>query len=246
MKQPLSMCVGLLVMACGGTAKKEVLRPPAETRASSERERPAEPEDEELEVEGLLGTIDMSDVQPILSRRADALVACYEEESGLPPYVGGQIELKFRVNRDGSLKHVQVAEGNLGAWPVEKCLLGVARSLTFPRPRGGEAEFRFPLEFSGRGSVAVMNEDQARRELSGKLREWATCPGAEDVPMEVQLTVYVGAHGAVTSAGLTALGAEPFPDAWADCAVAKAMAWTLSDPRGRIVKASSVYAHGAP
>jgi hypothetical protein len=237
------VAIGFMALACGGAPKKEGPTAPKEARPARETQRPAEPqEDEELEVEGLLGTLEMSEVQPLLSRHESRLIACYEKQPGLPPYVGGQVELKFRVNRDGSLKHVQIGNGDLGAWPVEKCLLGVARSLTFPKPRGGEAEFRFPLEFSGRGSVAVMNEDQARRELSGKFRELAKC----DVSgVEAQVTVYIGAHGAVTSAGLTSLGQEPFSDEWADCAVDKAMSWTLSDPRGRIVKASTVYRGGA-
>jgi TonB family protein len=167
------------------------------------------------------------------------LEACYADNVGKLRFISGTVQLKFRVATDGTVKRVQVAEGTLGAWPMEKCLLGIARRMSFSRPKGGEAEFSFPIEFPGRGRVVAMDEALVEAELVPKLAELAACPEEAQVPAprEVMITVYVGPGGAVKSAGFGTPSDRPYEDAWADCAYAKALAWKLPDPRGKIWKA---------
>jgi len=53
--------------------------------------------------------------------------------------------------------------------------------------------------------------------------------------------LYVANRGVVKSVGFSVKGDTALPDEWADCAEAKAKAWTLTDPRGKITKLSFVY-----
>lgn len=233
----------MVAAACGGTARPTETAPPARDPANEPPAAGAEAEvgddGDGMEVEGLLGTLDTSDIDPVLERNMGAFERCYQDGIGKTWFIGGRVELKFRVARDGSVKQVQIAEGDLGAWPIEKCILGVARAMTFARPKGGEAEFRFPIEFAPRGRVEPMAEALVETELAPRLAELAKCADEAKVPAphEVGLTVYVGPGGVVKSAGFATRAETPFEDAWADCAAAKASTWKFPDPRGKIWKA---------
>ncbi len=56
-------------------------------------------------------------------------------------YVGGSVTILARVGLDGKVLAAHVIDGNLGAWPIEKCLVGLARKMdlrqadTAARPR---------------------------------------------------------------------------------------------------------------
>jgi hypothetical protein len=231
---------------CGGsTARTPIAEPRAEAEPTRE---PVETPDEDgggddggdgMIVEGTRGHLDPADIQPVVERSWDEVQACYEGGVGKLRYIGGQLELKFRVNKDGSVKHVHVASGTLGAWPVEKCILAVAMAFRFPRPRGGEAVFSFPIDFPARGRTVAMEPGRAASDLGPKLDKLASCVAEADgdVP-PLALTVYVGPGGAVTMAGFAADGDAPIPEPFADCAAALVMSWKLSDPRGTVAKAT--------
>lgn len=231
------------LVGCGGSGPRQVEEPKPEPVVAEPEEDDDEEEPDDIEVEGLLGTLDVADIQPVIDRHARKLVACHRDHIGALRYVGGKVELKFRVARDGTVRRVQVASGDLGAWPVEKCVLGVARQMTFPPPRGGEAEFSFPIDFPAQGRVVRLDELSATAELGARLGDLDACAAEAGVPppREVQVTVYVAVGGAVTSAGFATTSDEPFDDAWGDCAVGRLMALRLSDPRGQVWKASSWY-----
>ena len=122
----------------------------------------------------------------------------------------GRDELAARVARDGRTARAQIVEGDLGAWPVEKCLVELMRQLSFGKPQGGEAEVRIPLEFGSQGNAVAMDGD----ELSKTVRSLRGCAGA---PKEATVTAYVGAG-------------------WCECVAARAKGWQLADPRGTAAK----------
>lgn len=235
--------------ACGGGAPKHAAAPAPEARSS--RTPIEEPEDDDggnddVQVEGLMGHIDRVDIQPVIERSWDRVQSCYSGGIGKLRYVGGQMELKFRVARDGSVKHVHVARGTLGAWPVEKCVLEIARAMSFPKPKGGEAEFSFPIDFPSRGRTIAMDEGRASSELPPKLATLTKCnedvDGAtEPLPGRIDVTLYIGPGGKVTSAGFATEDQNDIPDAWADCAHAEATTWKLTDPRGSVWKATATW-----
>lgn len=238
-----------LLGACGGGAPRHAAEPAPEARST--RVPVDEPEDDDsgnddVQVEGLMGHIDRNDIQPVIERSWDQVQACYTGVIGKLRYVGGQVELKFRIARDGSVKHVHVAHGTLGSWPVEKCVLELARAMTFPKPKGGEAEFSFPIDFPSRGRTIAMDDGRAQTELPPKLAKLTKCThdatdDGQPLPGRIDVTLYIGPGGTVTSAGFATEDAEDIPEAWADCAHAEATTWKLTDPRGSVWKATATW-----
>ncbi len=192
---------------------------------------------QDFRVEGTLGRLDDAVVQKAVGDAGAAIEACYRDNVGALRYVGGKLTVRAIVARDGKVAHAQVAEGDLGAWPVEKCLVELVRKLDFGKPQGGDAEVRIPLEFSARGPVTVMDEADSERELRQALRSLRTgCAGG---PKEATLTAYVAAGGRVTSVGFasdTKLAAS-----WCDCAEKRSRTWQLTDPRGSAAKLVGKY-----
>ncbi len=197
----------------------------------------------DVQVEGLMGHLDRIDIQPVIERSWDDVQECYTQAVRKLRYVGGQMELSFRIARDGTVKHVHVARGTLGSWPVEKCVLVLARAMSFPRPKGGEAEFSFPIDFPSRGRTIAMDDGRASTEIPPKLSELSKCQDGSDGPMpgQIAVTLYIGPGGVVTSVGFSSDGKEPIPEAWADCAHAQATTWKLTDPRGSVWKATQTW-----
>ena len=241
--------VPVVLAACGGgqkqAAEPEPERPPTRVPIQAEDDEDDSGADD-VQVEGLKGHLDRADVQPVIEGSWDRVQACYSGGIGKLRYVGGQVELKFRVARDGAVKHVLVARGTLGAWAVEKCVLEIARQMHFPRPKGGEAEFSFPIDFPARGRAIAMDDGRAQSELPPKLAKLVKCnedaaEAEEPMPGRIDVTLYVGPGGKVTSAGFAADGNEPIPDAWGDCASAEATTWKLTDPRGSVWKATATW-----
>jgi hypothetical protein len=180
---------------------------------------------QDIKVEGTLGTVDVAAVQLALEKSAAAVEGCYRQHAGSKRYVGGAVTLRVRVAKDGAVKSTAV-DSDLGAWEVEKCLIGVARGLRFGKPRGGEAEVTLPLEFPPRAEAAAGDGD----ELAAQLGVLARCGKTG----EVTVTAYVGPGGKITTAGFSSQ--KPLPEGWGDCALGKARALRFSDPRGRVVK----------
>jgi hypothetical protein len=230
---------------CGGSEKPVAAPAPAEDTVGRRRVPPDDDEesDDGVEIEGLRGHLERSDIEAGVSPHHEELSACFTSRVGKRRFLGGQVELKWLVARDGAVKQVVVTTSDLGAWEVEKCLLEVGRSMHFARPKGGEAEFSLPLDFPARGAVLPWDGDKATMEVEKHLPDLAQCTdtgaGAAAAPGEVVVTLYVGTRGQVQSAGFAAEG--PVDDTWADCAATLMQGWTLSDPRGKVAKLAFRY-----
>lgn len=229
---------------CGGSPKKEAETPVTageEPDEGTDEGAPEESADDGMAIEGTLGEIDASHVRKAFQSRWAEVEACFTAGTGEHRFLGGRIELRFRVSPDGSVKSVHVARGNLGAWPIEKCVLGLAKGLALPKPKGGEAQVEFPLDFPARASVADGDPARGEAELGDKLPSLAACKKKGTVPSGAVVTVYVGPGGEVKSAGFALEGDAPASDVsiderWADCAYEKALGWKLTDPRGTVTR----------
>lgn len=229
--------------ACGGSGKPSTATPTAPTDAAiaDDEPEPDAAEDDGVELVSDRGRIDPDVATAKVATHAAALDACYSDQLGRRRWLGGQVELTWQVAADGALTSVHVARSDLGAWPIEKCLLEVAAGVAFGKPEGrGKAEVTFPLAFSGGSAAVAWDETQAARAVGGKPSELAACAkaGGGD-PANVTITIYVGTRGKVQSVGFAA--PTPLTAAWADCAEAKVNAWTLTDPRGKVAKLAYLY-----
>lgn len=230
----------LFVAACGSPKPAPVVaEAPPDNGNPDEVEDEAPSEDDELEVVSTRGKIDPDKVTMALQPHAGALEACYSDHVGRRRWLGGGIELRWDVDADGKMTSVRLVQSDLGAWTVEKCVLEIARSLSFGKPKGGKAHITNRFDFSNGSGAVVWTEDQTTAAVNGKLKELAACAKGKTDPTNVTVTMYVGTRGKVQSVGF----ASPtgFDDAWADCVAGRAMAWALNDPRGKVAKASFVY-----
>lgn len=232
-----------VVAACGGKPKQEPIvatPPPVEDNGSSDGSSSSEEEDG-VEIVSTRGKIDPDAVTRAIEPHAAAIEACYADNVGRRKWLGGGVELRWDVTADGALAQVRLVQSDLGAWTIEKCVLDIARQLSFGKPKGGKAHVNTPLSFSLGSGAVVWDEDQAIRAVGGKFKELTECAKTAETadPTNVTVTMYVGTRGKVQSVGFASPGG--FDDAWADCAMGRAMAWALTDPRGKVAKLSFVY-----
>jgi TonB family protein len=185
------------------------------------------------------GRMDPAAVEAGIEPHGTELGACYTSRVGRRRWLGGHVVIHWDIKQDGTVTNVRLSESDLGAWPVEKCLLDVARSATFAKPIGGDAEFTLPLDFSARGGAEVWDEDQGLRAVGGQLAKLDAC-AKHGQPDDVTITLYVGPHGKAKSVGFSSSSSD-IADDWAECAEKAALGWRLPDPRGRIAKLAVVY-----
>jgi len=227
----------LVLVFLAGCAHKEPPPPPEPVRQTVAPEPAPQPEDE-IKVTGTLGTLNDDEINGPFQRRWDDITRCYQAAQAKLPYLGGRIEIKVRVGAGGEAKKAYVSSSTMGNYEAEKCILGVARELSFSRPHGGgEAEFTYPLEFRQQRPVSAWEGD--RLQVQKHRHDVSACkqksPGG--LPPGVTVTVYVAPGGKVASAGLSA--DAPLDDAFDTCLVEKSRLWHLDDPLGRIAKASA-------
>lgn len=242
----------LLALACGGS-EKEAEEPgvsdedrislgdrPDSRRSGGPGTDDDDDDDDGMEVEGLKGHLAPYDIQRGVQKHSAALSSCYHDKLGKRRYVGGGIEMMFIVKRDGTVKSVHMGKSDLGEWSMEKCLLGAAANIKFKKPKGGEAEFTVPLEFTPRKPALWWGDDRTTTEVAEKLPELAACKEAGAAPKKTWITAYVGIRGQVQSVGF-AVPEGGMTDEWATCAEGVVKAWELGDPLGKIVKLSFLY-----
>lgn len=172
----------ILLVACGGTAPAPVtaVAPPRPTRHVIEDSADEDTEDG-VELVSTRGHMDPAAVQAGIAPHAAALSACYTEQVGKRRWLGGKVTIHWDISRAGVLTAVKLAESDLGAWPIEQCLLTVASAVVFSKPIGGDADFSLPLEFSARGTPAVWPEDRALRAVGGQVAELEACKDPDSV-----------------------------------------------------------------
>jgi len=241
MKELLLLSAALA--ACGGGKSHATETTPTGDDVTVRNDGEEEPEDG-LEVQSTRGKMDPAVVQAVIEPHAQALQDCYLSRVGKQRWLGGKVELKWEIAKDGALISAQLVTSDLGAWPVEKCILDIARSMTFGKPKGGDADFTVPFEFTARGYATWWEADMAQNVVAKHVGDLAGCAKAAKVPdpTDVTVTLYVGTRGKVQSAGFSSPAL--IEDGWADCAHKKVTAWTLADPKGKVAKLAFVYREG--
>ena len=244
-------CVAIHVSpACGGAERVQTTADTADQGHDSEsagRARvPADDGDDQdgMVVTGTRGHLDRYDKDVGLEPGLPGFRQCFATEAVGRGYLGGRVELVFHVARDRTTR-VDIGKATtLGARTIERCLLSVARPLSFAKPKGGDATFRLPLDFPQRSVVEVWTPDEVENDIGDKRDSLAECRSSQAVNAIV--TYYVGARGAVLSVGVAPAGDAAVADEWADCITELVRAWMLSDPLGVIKKGAFHYKRAAP
>lgn len=244
---------GWLVVAlagCGGAGP--AAPPPRVSPVPLTRAPVAEPEeaDDGMVVTSGKGHVEPAAVDAGIAPHRGALSSCYTDRVGNRRWLGGRLALRWEVAADGSIGRVLLADSDLGAWPVEKCVLDAAREASFGAPVGGAAEVTLALEFSlcqpasgcsARSQPVIWDDEQSARAVGGQLARLDACArGKVAAPRDVRITLYVGPRGRAASVGFASAASE-LPEAWAACAEKAALGWRLPDPRGQIAKLAVRY-----
>lgn len=219
----------IMLLGCGGAVptleEPEAATPSTSSPPASEEPPPA------MQVEGILGTLSRDEVQRGIDRRMSRFIACFSQRYDALEVLGGEIELAFRINVEGGVRWVRASRSTLGDRATERCLVSAAEGARFRPPRGGEAEFSFPLHMQPPDDVRPAVSWPASRvdaALSRYGRDLlASCrpPGAGG---GYQVTAYVARPGRVIAVGVTADDAAL--DESYDCVVEQVTSWELPSP----------------
>ncbi len=185
-------------------------------------------------VAGTLGTLTDDEMNAPFKRRWSDVSRCYTDQKVKHGYLGGKVELRLRIGAAGAPTVVHVVTP-LGSLEAERCLVALARELSFGKPHGGpEAEFTYPVDFPVDGTLRNWEPERGAKTLIKAKRDLAVCARSMATP-SVTMTLYVGPGGKVTSAGVGA--DQPVDDKVASCLCERATkTWRLDDPLGAMAK----------
>jgi hypothetical protein len=180
-----------------------------------------------VSISGLMGTIRRDQIENALNPRMTRFTRCFAQRMGDVEYLGGDIRMSFRVHTDGTVAWVYPADSDIGDRDTERCVIEVARSTRFPRPRGGEAEFSWGFGMDPPDDV----RPPLRWEASalGERAEDVAALGAEcGARGAYRVTAYVAPEGAVVAAGGTMPDAES--ETALECILERVRAMEMPDP----------------
>lgn len=182
------------------------------------------------------GHVEPAVVEAALAPRRDELTRCYTQKVGRRSWLGGKVVLHWEVSADGSMTTVRIAESDLGAWPIESCVLAIVREISFGAPVGGPAELTLPLELSTARTVARAEEPlDARSEAALFARLDGCARGEIAMPEDVALTIYLGRGGRPMSVGF-ASPAGQLDDEWSACAEKAVLGWRAAETNRTLTK----------
>lgn len=237
------LCLSLaLAPSCSGPPPKPKA-PPTDVESKHKMVNPLETGDDAddgMQVEGTLGQLDQVSIQEGLTPRMAPVTACFNRRVARKPYLGGQVDLSFRVARDGALKTLSMTASSVGDYAVEQCIRQEMRKASFSRPRGGEAEFTYSLTFQGRYSPLVWDPGMVKDEINKNLEELLTKKEGRkkkttlSAPRGLVVTFYVNRRGRVITAGLVA--EEPIDEEFAAAFIENLKRVEFVDPQQRYAK----------
>ncbi|MEC7521590.1 MAG: AgmX/PglI C-terminal domain-containing protein [Myxococcota bacterium] len=218
------LLAGLALVGCGGG---EASVDEAETSRATSGSESARGRDDGVAITGLMGTIERGQVESTLNPRMGRFMRCFSQRMGDVEYLAGEIRMSFRIHTDGSVAWVFPTDSDIGDREAERCILDVARSARFPRPRGGEAEFSwgFGLDAAEDVRPPLNWSAEALGERSGDVSGLARQCGAR---ASYRVTAYIAPGGAVQAVGGTMPSAED--EQTLECILEQVRAWEMPDP----------------
>ena len=73
---------------------------------------------------------------------------CYEKQLLKNPELEGKVVIKFLIGADGKVQKAEIAETTIKNAELEKCMIGAAKRMKFPKPLGGGVvDVKYPFVF---------------------------------------------------------------------------------------------------
>lgn len=205
-----------IASACASSRPDPVTPSSTKTETSSgalhETHPSANDSDDDITIQGeTTGEIDEQSLHRALERELDRANACFGSvDVQRRPYLGGTIELRFRVEANGALKHLFVIKSTVGAIGVERCVRDAFKKVKLPTPKQGAVELTYPLTYPSREPIEEWQEEMVRDELKKARKRLVT----QRAPKGLSTTFYVDRGGHVVSASVFA--EEPLSDRFVD------------------------------
>ena len=188
---------------------------------------------DDVQIEGLLGTIDEQVVANAFAKKRYQIEQCILGHVRAMTYVTGKMNLHFDVAADGTVT-VKVLDNTVGNYKVEECLLKLAKTLHFGKPKGGKAKVDYPLSIPSRGTPHVTwGKGKVKKEVRSKRRAIKKCRKGRR-PKKFTLHFYVLPGGRMTSLGVHAK--KGVPSGFAACVFNALKGVTFPDTFGKVAK----------
>ncbi|MFA5624837.1 MAG: AgmX/PglI C-terminal domain-containing protein [Bradymonadales bacterium] len=89
-----------------------------------------------------------SNIRDVVSKRANALRNCYEQQLLADPQLSGKIVMMWKIGLEGEVSQCSVKSTTMKNPKVEACLERTIKRLRFDKPDGGICVIEFPFIFS--------------------------------------------------------------------------------------------------
>jgi len=135
-------------------------------------------------------TIDRAAVEAVLGVHHAALAACNSHQGSAT-----RLTLVFTIGSEGRVTKLAAN----GADSIVKCVLGVVRTIAFPKPVGGSLELALPLALEAPALEDHLSKDQVANGLLLAEKDLDACVRANHVEDKTILKIEIAPSGRVTS-----------------------------------------------
>ena len=142
------------LQACVADAASKIAFPPPAAKSGTvtyaiDVHRPKKPFSAKVVESGasLTGRLPIEVIKRIVRANTPRLRLCYQAALKTDPKLKGTVVTRFVIDTTGAVESASTAPGTLGNASVEKCVLGVFRSLAFPAPEAGKVSVTYPISF---------------------------------------------------------------------------------------------------
>lgn len=147
-----------------------------------------------------IGGLSQEDVDDQFKALRPELLDCVTRAADRLHCIGGNLRFRMRIDPKGAVRWVYLPESTVGDRQVERCMLDLIRSRTWPKPLSGDGLAESSLEVEA--SEAPSSWPKHRAALFAQKAAAATRSCRRGHRGAFQATAYVAPNGAVTSAGV--------------------------------------------
>jgi hypothetical protein len=219
---------GLLALSCGASQAEVVPSPSIEPEAATE----SAPVAENVQVKGLWGKIDDSEVEDIMQQHFKDFLDCYQYEAlEILEEIEGDLSVYLIVGPDGAVTDdIYFEDGTLGSENAQSCIIGKMKRIRFHKPIGGynaKVRYTFPFEEPYNHPVPFdwSRDEKFTSAVASHQSEIDSCLKGKT---GIQLVIYVGRGGRVEAAGATAGSRDDYEAG--RCLARAAKSWTFANP----------------
>lgn len=177
-----------------------------------------------------IGALDEAAVDNTFQKSLSGLEHCLASGAQRVEFIGGKVAFYIEVDRQGALGEARLEDSTIGDRDTEKCMLGVLRRKSWPKPVGGDKGYaRKSFDFDPPNDVRPPTDWDGER-LSAALKKLDSELGEckQGTSGRFKATMYVSTDGTPLSVGV--VPPNQAGEAALDCLVEKLKAETYPSP----------------